>query len=148
MHRVSNGGLSGQPTMHTGLPAISRGSQRGEETCPRASCLWMEEAGSNSACPPPAFWASPLPAPRLSLSCCLFQKTAHDAPFRTKPLPLLPLPASAPFSRPSLCWNPRCHLCVAAIGLVALRTILQQSLLSASALPGTLIAPLTAFLPA
>ena len=62
-----------------------RGSQRGQETRPRAPSLQVEEAGSNPTCPPSAFWASPHPAPSFSLSCCLFQKTAQGAPFRTPP---------------------------------------------------------------
>lgn len=61
------------------------GSQRGQETHPRAPSLQVEEAGSNPTCPPSAFWASPHPTPSFSLSCCLFQKTAQGAPFRTPP---------------------------------------------------------------
>lgn len=101
--------------MHTGLPAISRGSQRGEETCPRAPCLWMEEAGSNSSCPPPAFWTSPLPAPR-PLSFLLFvSKNCSRCPLQnqTPPSPppscLSPLLQALPLldpMQPSLC---SCH---------------------------------------
>lgn len=96
MYRISNGGLSRQPAMLRGLPASFQAAVRGEGTW-----LQMEEADSNPACPPPAFWAlSPVPTPSLSLSCCLFQKTAQVPPSEPNPS-LLPLhlPASAPFSR-------------------------------------------------
>lgn len=68
---------------------------------PRSPLCRRRKQDSTPACPPLAFWApSPLPALSLSLSCCLFKKTAHGAPFSTKPLPvLLPLSALAPVSR-------------------------------------------------